>query len=270
MALIELPEVLRSRLNPGAPVTPARDASTVVLLREAPTGLEVFLMRRQSTMSFAPGMYVFPGGSIHESDRDPAIAWVGPSAEEWGTVLGCDADHARGLVVAAARELFEEASILLAGSEEHVCDDAHSTAMQSARKVLDDDQLSLAAFLKESGYALRTDLLHAWSRWVTPEFEPKRFDTRFFVAKVPSTQQVGELSVEADHGEWMNLDDVIAGFEAGEVAMLPPTEMTIRSLIGLDVNNLAAVAAARSMEPIMPRLVEIDGKLFLEVTEDRS
>src|SRR3954451_18316352 len=95
-----------------------RDASTVVLLRggdRRPGGLEVYLLRREAGMAFAGGFSVFPGGGVDPRDHAAGISCAGPSARDWGELLGTSAEHARGLVCAAVRETFEESGVLLAG-----------------------------------------------------------------------------------------------------------------------------------------------------------
>lgn len=267
MALIELPDLFLDRVNLKGDPPPTRDSSTIALTRDGERGIEVYLMRRQSTLEFAPGMYVFPGGSVHESDRSADIPWIGPTAEQWGKRLGCDADFARGIVVAAIRELFEEASVLLAGTPAEIVADAHSSEYESARVSLDKGELAMSDFLQSHQWSLRTDLIHPWSRWVTPEFESKRFDTRFFVAALPQVQEVGELSVESDHGIWMNVDDVIEGIDSESIKMLPPTRSTCKSLQGLKVADLPEISASRRMDPIMSKLVQVEGRWYLDVQE---
>src|SRR5215831_16505403 len=102
-----------------APVTP-RDAATVMLLRPVQTtpdapGLQVYMLRRQSSMAFAPGAFVFPGGSVDARDAEIEVGWAGPDAPEWGRMIDAPADLARALVCAAVRETFEECGVLLAG-----------------------------------------------------------------------------------------------------------------------------------------------------------
>src|SRR3954452_14793348 len=150
-------------------------------------------------MAFAPGMYVFPGGGVDLADSDADISWVGPPPSEWAARFGCSEDLARGLVCAAVRETFEESGVLLAGPDEHsIVSDTSAASFQQARLALEAHELTLGAYLADAGLVLRTDLLGAWAHWITPTFEPRRYDTRFFVAVLPEGQAVGELAREAD------------------------------------------------------------------------
>src|SRR5580693_9469824 len=107
--------LFRRELGQPAAVA-ARDAATVMLLRPAPAGLEVYMMRRQASMAFAAGMSVFPGGSVDPRDADEEVAWAGPDAAAWGRVLDVPPEQARALVCAAVRETFEESGVVLAGA----------------------------------------------------------------------------------------------------------------------------------------------------------
>lgn len=269
MSLIPVPEKFRSRLQTTPKPSKPRDSATVVLTRDGDEGLEIYLMRRQSSMSFAPGMCVFPGGSLHASDTDASIEWSGPDTEQWAAAFGTTPELARGLVVAAVRELFEETGVLLAGAGvDTVCQELDDADIQSARRVLDADKLTFAQFLSERKYCVRSDLLFPWSRWITPEFEPKRFDTRFFVAALPEGQEVGELSIEASEGDWYTLPGVFDALDDGSLRMLPPTEATCRSLAGMSTADFASASDARSLDPVMPTLVTIDGVLYLQTGND--
>ena len=261
--LLPLPPALAERYASWDGVAaPTRDAATIVLLREGTDGPETYLLRRQSSMAFAPGMYVFPGGGLQDSDRDP-LPWHGPDPAWWGERLGCDEATARGLVVAAVRETFEESGILFAGPDGDtvVGDTAH---LQDARPLLDAGEVAFGDFLDEHGLVLRADLVGAWSHWITPAFEPRRYDTRFFVAAVPRGQVVGSLPGEADRGGWYPLRAVLAAVRGGEAAMLPPTWITCSELADVAVVDALTTAAARVVTPIEPRLVEVDGEHFLE------
>src|SRR3712207_1025421 len=188
----------------GAQPAPTRDAATVVLLRDAPEfGVEVYLLRRVTSMSFAAGMHVFPGGSVDPRDADAEIAWAGPTAAEWSDRLGADEPLARALVCAAVRETFEESGVLLAGpSSDEVLADVSGEDWEADRQALLDRSLAFSAMLQRRGLVLRADLFRPWNHWITPEVEPKRFDTRFFVAALPQGQTPRDVGGEADEVHW--------------------------------------------------------------------
>ena len=261
---IPVPETLREHVNrSGEPPVPV-DAATIVLVRDGAEGLEAYLLRRQSTMDFAAGMYVFPGGKVHESDQE-VDSWVGPPAEEWGKRFGCDADTARGLVVAAVRETFEESGILLAGADAGtVVADTSGADLQAARLALENGEYGFAEFLAERRLVLRADLLGAWSHWITPPFEPRRYDTRFFVAALPEGQVVGELTGEADRALWAPVRRVLEWVDAGRAMMLPPTAITCREVSAFAATGILAASAERAVLTVAPELVDVDGELFLE------
>lgn len=263
---VPLPERLREHAQGynGTVVEP-RHASTIIVVRDGADGIEAYLMRRQTSMAFAAGMYVFPGGGMHPGDVTDEVPWAGPSPTEWAARLACDESLARGLVVAAVRETFEETGVLLAGPDEStVLSDTSGPAMQAARVTLEAGERGFGDFLLDQGLVLRSDLIGAWAHWITPTFEPRRYDTRFFVAALPAGQRVGEMSREADHASWMPLTEVLARVEAGEAAMMPPTVVACREVAEHSAGTVLAAAAERTIRTIEPRLVEIDGDLFLE------
>lgn len=241
------------------PVQP-KGAATVMLLRSGARGLEVYLLRRHLAMAFAAGMYAFPGGTVDPRDSDSDIAWAGPSAAEWGTRLSCDEGAARALVCAAVRETFEESGVLLAGaSADSVVEDTTGDEWERDRAALVDRSLGFAELLSRRGLVLRTDLLAAWAHWVTPEFEPRRYDTRFFVAAMPVGQLTRDVSGEADKVAWMTPADALAGVDSEDMGMLPPTYITLRELAAhADVESALAAAPDRQIVKVVPG-VEIVG-----------
>ena len=264
--LVPMPERLREAAAhpPAEPVVP-RDAATIVVVRDGGQGVEAYLMRRQTSMAFAAGMYVFPGGSLMASDVEHDVPWVGPDAEEWGRRFACDPALARGLVVAAVRETFEETGILLAGPDaDTVVADTGRPDLQAARGAIEEGELAFADFLDDEGLVLRADLLGAWAHWITPEFEPRRYDTRFFVAALPAGQVVGEMSREADRADWAPLSQVLASVEAGQAAIMPPTIAACREVSAFSAASVVAAAAERDIVTVLPRLVMVDGAPYLE------
>ena len=262
---VPVPEMLRERAAQVSQPAPTRDAATVVVVRDGSAGIEAYLMRRQPTMEFAPGMYVFPGGGVDDADRLAEVPWAGPAPSVWAERFGCAEDIAKGLVCAAVRETFEESGVLLAGPDaDSVVADTSAPQFQQARLALEARDLTFGAFLADRGLVLRADLLGAWSHWITPAFEPRRFDTRFFVAVLPEGQAVGELAREADRAHWASLAEVLASVNAGSAGMLPPTYFTCQEIAGFAASEVLAASEHRTVHPIEPKLVEVDGELFLE------
>jgi 8-oxo-dGTP pyrophosphatase MutT (NUDIX family) len=233
---------------------PARLAATVVLLRDTPGGvLEAYLAKRATTMVFAGGRYAFPGGRVDPLDTEIAPeVWAGPSPAWWAARFGCAEADARALVCAAVRETFEETGVLLAGpSPDSLVASTSSADWEADRLAVEAHELPLGALLARRGLVLRTDLLAGWSRWVTPGFEPRRYDTAFFVAVLPAGQTAREVSGETEGMLWAPPAKALADLEAGLVSMLPPTLTTLHE-IGRhrDAASVLAAAASRPLDPI--------------------
>jgi 8-oxo-dGTP pyrophosphatase MutT (NUDIX family) len=240
--------------------TPAepRDAATVVLVRPGSDGIELYLLRRHVSMEFAGGMCVFPGGGVDPRDFDHTVAWAGPSPAEWAERLGTDEARARALVCAAVRETFEESGVLLAGqSADSVVADTTGEDWEDDRIALEGRELAMTDFLDRRGLVLRSDLLGAWSGWLTPVFEPKRYRTWFFVAELPEGQLTREVSTESDQVVWLPAARAVEQAEAREILMLPPTYIT-----SLDVSQYADpqavidAASERRVEMFCPAVEE--------------
>jgi len=245
-----------------------RDAATVVLQRPGPGGRpEVYLLRRQTSMAFAGGMCVFPGGGVDPRDYDHTVAWAGPTPAEWAARLGTTEDVARALVCAAVRETFEESGVLLAGtSADSVVADTTGDDWEADRVALESRELSMTDFLDRRGLVLRTDLLGIWSGWLTPVFEPKRFRTWFFVAHLPEGQVTRDVSSESSEVVWLAADEAVAQAERGELAMLPPTYLTCMEIGALGtVDAVIAASGQRSVEMFMPEVVPLNDGYTLSI-----
>jgi len=250
----------------AAPDVPVRDAATVVLVRDRAGGPEVYLLTRHGRMAFAPGQAVFPGGAVDPRDSDAEVAWAGPPAADWGARLRCDEGTARGLVCAAVRETFEESGVLLAGAAaDTVVADTTGEAWEADRLALESRQVSLADLLRRRGLVLRSDLLGAWAHWITPRFETRRYDTRFFVAALPPGQRTRDVSGESEAVAWMRPLDALAAVQDGRLAMMPPTVRTCAEIAGLGrAADALPAAAARSLVTVEPRLVVEGDQVWLE------
>jgi 8-oxo-dGTP pyrophosphatase MutT (NUDIX family) len=260
-------EFAEGRRTPAEP----RDAATVVLMRPGPAGPDLYLLRRQTSMAFAGGMCVFPGGGVDPRDFDSSVAWAGPPPSTWAEQLLTSEEMARALVCAAVRETFEESGVLLAGrSSSEVVADTTGDDWEADRRALEVKRLSFTAFLARRGLVLRTDLLGAWSAWCTPEFEPRRFRTWFFAAALPPGQVTRDVSSESSSVTWMSALDACDAVDAHEIAMMPPTYLTCLELgqyAGPD--EVLAAASRRDLTMFTPS-VEGEGEAVTMSVPERS
>ena len=233
--------------------------------------IQILMLRRTAAMRFAPGAYVFPGGSVDPADYGADIGWQGPSAGEFGDRLGASPEVARALVCAAVRETFEESCVLLAGEPgEGRLADPSGPSWEADRMAMAAGTLTLAELLDRRGLVLRADLLVPWARWITPDGEPRRFDARFFAAALPPGQQAVGHEAEADHLAWLRPADAIASAKAGEISLLPPTATTLNdfaSAVAAGAGLAGILAERRVIQPIQPRLVLEDGAAWLVIPD---
>jgi 8-oxo-dGTP pyrophosphatase MutT (NUDIX family) len=239
----------------------------VLLLRDCPhppdgrAPLQVFLQRRVAGMAFAGGMTVFPGGGVDATDRED-VPWTGPGAAWWGDRLACAPENARALVQAAVRETFEECGVLLTG------DSPDGAWLAGAREDLVARRCSLGDLLRASGLQLRSDLLHPWARWITPEGLPRRYDTAFLVARVPDGQVADDRTTEAVEASWWHPADALAGAVAGDLELMTPTQHTLQELAGhADAGSVIAAAAERRIEAVTPRARRVGGQVVIVVPD---
>ncbi|BBA98251.1 hypothetical protein RVR_4374 [Actinacidiphila reveromycinica] len=258
----------------------ARPAATVLLLRDleaAPAGAggggaareaagpAVHMLRRRASMAFAAGAYAYPGGGVDPRDERP-VRWAGPPLDWWARALGVPERQAQAVVCAAVRETFEEAGVLLAGPDgASVVADTTGERWEADRAALVAHDLAFADFLAARDLVLRSDLLAPWARWITPEFERRRYDTWFFLALLPPGQRTRDVSGEADRTVWLRPAEAVDGHARGEMAMLPPTLATLRSLLpyGGAAEALAA-ASGRDLTPVIARAsLDDEGRVVL-------
>ena len=211
-----------------------------MLLRDTPSGLEVFMLRRTKSAAFAGGMYVFPGGKV-----DPADGQV---------------DEA--FLVAAIRECYEEAGVLLAvDADGRTVDDGHPALAH--RDGVYDGSVDMRALAAAHGLRLATDALAWVSHWITPKGETtRRFDTRFFVAASPVRQNSHHDDNETVASMWVRPADALERLAAGELQLMPPTIVNLRFLgEHADVDSAMSAARAVGTPPcILPKLRVIDGR----------
>ncbi len=244
-------------------VAQPRDAATVLLLRDAPGGFEVFMVKRSGLSDVLGEAHVFPGGKIDAADSSPAmLARVAGIDSLDVAALGEDlpAERAAGMFVAAARETFEEAGVLLArglGSD-----------LTAARARLNAKE-PFAEVLASLDARLDAEALAPWVRWVTPTLLARRFDARFFLARAPADQVAVHDDFEATHSEWLTPHAALARWERDEIKLAPPTYMSLQHLALFD-SIAAAFADARARRPpvIQPVGFELDGVRTLALPGD--
>ncbi|WP_026556039.1 NUDIX hydrolase [Arthrobacter sp. 35W] len=256
-----------------------RFASSVVLLKDGPSGLQTYLGYRSGASPL--GIVAFPGGSIETADDD-AMDWVGPSPAQWAKSMGMDDEVlARRHVVAAIRETFEETGILLAGPDaSSLVEGVQSAEWMKAREAIAAQDKTFAEMLGRRGLALRTDLLKPLVNWVSPDFMHRRFNTRYFAAAAPVNQEPALLQSKGVWGRWVCAGDLVAG-RAGTAL---GDEIGAPNTVGLTLEELTVpgaeiilekVAAARGCIAYLnhkrptvayqPRLVHAEDQFLLEV-----
>ncbi len=237
-----------------------RPAATLALLRDGERGPEVLMMRRTHLAEFASGAYVFPGGAVDDADRDPALAVLARGTD--------DAQASRTLAmpegglaywIAAIRECCEEAGLLLAydrgGDLVAIEGDSRRAEFTRQRRALAQGDLALGDLLRERNLTLATDKLAYLSRWITQPGRPRRFDTRFFVARAPLHQQSEHDGTELLHHVWLVPEDALARNGRGELHLLYPTIKTLQTLTQFKTVDeaLAYARADRAMPAMTPR-----------------
>ena len=205
-----------------------RDAATVMLVRDGDAGMEVFMLRRNLNSDFVGGAYVFPGGAVDEADRHADLEAVceGRSDDEASVLLGVEKG---GLAywVAAVRECFEEAGVLLAnqadGSVVSLADEAVAGRYRGHRKAVDAGELRLVGLCEAERLRLAVGQIHYFSHWITPVGPPRRYDTRFFVAAAPPEQVPLHDDRETIANLWARPADVLERRRRGELDLIFPT-----------------------------------------------
>jgi 8-oxo-dGTP pyrophosphatase MutT (NUDIX family) len=246
-----------------------RDAATVMLVRDGREGLEVFMLQRTLKAVFAGGMYVFPGGAVDDADRSPDVqAWCdGLTDEQASGVLEVPSG---GLAywIAAIRECFEEAGVLLARRPDGGAirfDEAETEDRYLAhRSAVHAGTLRLIDLCADEGLRLATDDIHYVSHWITPIGERRRFDTRFFLARAPQAQEPLHDEHETIASLWVRPADALERQRRGDLAMIAPTMKNLELLLPHATADeaLRATAAIGRPPTIQPKLrFDEDGRV---------
>ena len=239
---------------------PIRPAATILLVRDDPQ-FEVLMVKRHHQIDFASGALVFPGGKTHAGDHD--AAWAERS-------LGWDAfPHIeRELRIAAIREAYEEAGILLArdGSGEMFRGDDRA---HRARDAIAQDQRPFLDLVKELDLYLDLGCLSAFARWITPSMMPKRFDTWFYVARAPDDQLAACDGWETVDSEWITPAEALRLAASGERKVIFPTRMNLQLLAeSANAHEAMTKAIARPLVTVEPKVEPREGGPVLVIPHD--
>jgi 8-oxo-dGTP pyrophosphatase MutT (NUDIX family) len=247
------------KLNTEIVKTPPRAAATVLLLRDSPVGLEVFMLKRHGESDVLGGAHVFPGGKVDISDHGPeALQCQAASPEELKRALAesqLDAASAAALYYAACRETFEECGVLLVR-------DAGAETLRQA-KALAAEGYDFAEMLTGLRLQLEGDDLQPWSRWITPvvpSMSSKRFDTRFFVVGLPPDQHPTHDNREASDSAWFGPREALERYWDHEIHLAPPQLMSLAHLSRhRTVAEVLSEAGRRDPPIIQPEPFEWEG-----------
>lgn len=213
---------------------PIRPAATIILVREAAESYEIFMLKRTPKASFASGMFVFPGGRVDGDDHlhKYDAHRVGPSDSQAAQVNALGFEW-RGYWIAAIRETFEEAGLLLAyrdGELISFADEATHQKYDAFRPPLHDGELSLLDICEQEGLKLAVDQIHFYNRFVTPLGRPRRFDTRFFIASAPESQRGSHDEKETVDSIWISPQEALKRNANKEFDLMNVTRMQLEWL----------------------------------------
>ncbi len=253
--------------------TKTRNAATVILLRDTDTSPEVFMMERHIRSDFVGGAHVFPGGKVDANDDSLEDLCVGLDDSQASSRLHLDRG---GLAyfVAAIRECYEEAGVLLAygdgGDLLDLTDPALDAHVEEQRRRLNAGDIDFVNLARQEGWKLATDKMHYWAHWITPEGQPLRFDTRFFLAAAPANQVAVHDDHELTASDWVTPREALERAEAGEWTIIFPTLRNLMALTDFRSTAEAEAAARRrgDVETLQPRILKTDGGIQIVLPGD--
>lgn len=255
----------RIETPPAEPATP-RAAATAVLLRDGAAGPEALLLQRHRGSGFVPGVFVFPGGRVDEADGDPRLLErtdglaeaVAPEPAYW---------------MAAFREVFEETGVLLAQDAlgRPAPDAAGDARLAEWREALLAERATLLELLEATGLRLAAGDVVYCAHWITPVAEPRRYDTRFFLARLPAGREALADPREMTGAVWLRPAEALERFRAGRLPMVFPTVVTLESLLEFrTVGEALEAFRRRPVEPVLPRLVRTAEGVGILVDEEAT
>lgn len=236
-------------------------AATVLLLRDSPRGLEVFMVERHHEIDSFSGALVFPGGKVDAADRSEQLKSVCRDAEQYSADI-------LTLRVAAIREAFEECGVLLARpqGETELVDAGRLDHLHEYRQKLLDNTINMFELCQHEQLELATDVLHHYAHWITPKFRPKQFDTHFFLAPAPTDQLALHDGSESKDSMWLTPKDALQSAAQGKLTIVFPTRMNLLKLDRSETLQQALTAAINTtVVTVQPEVEEKreDGNVML-------
>lgn len=266
-----------------------RHSATILLLREAQGQIEVLMVRRHANLVFMGGLWVFPGGALNPADSAAdALALIADpgdfSCHRMRTLQGepLSAPECLGLAIAACRETFEEAGVLLARHEDgRPCDAEVVARLHKQRALVIEQPAMFISLLAREGLHPDVGNLVYWAHWITPSSSPRRFDTRFFIVASPPSQSVAADCAEtAGTGEtvesaWMSPASAIEAAQRGEMPISNPTLCNLHELQAAIIchgtlDELLKQETSRTVVPVLPKMVRENGISTIVLPWDAS
>ena len=231
------------------------------------------MVRRHEGTAFMGGAHVFPGGRVDAADLDADDGWCDGVDHAARQIENLPVAEAIAYHVAAARELFEEAGVLLArhpgGDYVSLAGAGDHNRVEQDRARVHEGETTLRAVIEREGLRLALDALILFSHWVTPPIDSRQFDTRFFMTRVPPQQSPAHDQTETTHSLWVRPADAIAQAVKQEITLPPPTWSTLRELEPFEsVRDALAWARRRTVIRRMPKAIEQDGHRMLLLPGD--
>ena len=258
-----------------------RPAATVLLIRAEPESTEedfsLFFVRRNAQSAFMANAYVFPGGKVEPSDSEPdLLSRSTPLAARDLEEMQLPYEVAMGYAVAAVRETFEEAGVLLAtqSSGVPVCGDTEElqSRLESLRAQLNEGTISFSEVVAAEKWNLALDSMVYWDHWITPEQEERRFSARFFLAEMPPGFRPVHDSMETTDSGWFTPSAILERYEQDRLTLAPPT---LRVLI--ELQEFGSLARVRQImrernvpQPNLPVAHRDGGAFYLLLPGDKD
>ena len=225
-----------------------RPASTLILLRDGEQGPEIFMLKRSPSAAFVANAYVFPGGGLDAADHKALDRVRGLTEAEANRRLGVDSG---GLAywVAAVRECFEEAGILIAVEDSGApLDPARADALAEHRIAVNAGTLAFGDLLEREKLAIPAESIAYFSHWITAPGRPRRFTARFFVARAPAGQHGSHDDGETVASEWVRPQVALERCAKGEIELIHPTRISLTELAPFDIAAAAFEFAASRID----------------------